>query len=154
MLNTYVDCGYWDLGYAVGDELCGITQSVGHGKPHRRRHYVEIDGQYFEVRDHEHAVKILTALHEAAKEDASRAVKKAAATAKEVVVPKMAVVKPDRRVPFVKDLQAQVEEANAQLEATYRAAQAEYNAWQLAASKRIADDEEDLHVILIMLGIL
>lgn len=126
----------------------------GHGKPHRKRHYVEIEGQYFEVRDHEHAVEILTALHEAAKESAPKAVKEAAATAKEVVVPRMAVVKPDRRVPFVKDLQVQVDAANAQLEQTYRSAQAEYGAWQLAASKRIAEDEEDLHVILIMLGIL
>jgi hypothetical protein len=125
----------------------------GHGKPHRKRHYVEIDGQYFEVRDHEHAVEILTALHEEAKKLAPSAVKEAVKEAKEVVVPKMAVVKSTYKPEFMRDLRKQVEEANARIEATYQQAMAEHQAWQAAIAKRDADEEDDI-LALVALGIL
>jgi hypothetical protein len=27
--QTYVDCGYWDLGYAQGDEFCNVILDEG-----------------------------------------------------------------------------------------------------------------------------
>jgi hypothetical protein len=129
---------------------------VGHGKPSRRRHYVEIDGQYFEVRDHAQAVQILTKLHEAAKETAAEAAKAAVVKAKaspkavapEVVVPRMAVVKPDYTKEFVQQLQAQVDATNAQIAETYKAALAAAVAWQ-----RNLDDEDEI-IMLFAAGIL
>lgn len=126
--------------------------AVGGGKPRRRRHYVEIDGQYFEVRDHEHAVEILTKLHEAAKEAAPVAVKKAVAEKKQPAPPVMRVVKPDYRQEFVQQLQAQVDAANARMAQLWQeTAQAEMVAARFAAE--LVQEEDDIET-LIALGIL
>jgi hypothetical protein len=132
---------------------------VGSGKPKRKRHYVEIDGQYFEVRNHQHAVEILTALHEAAKETAPAAVKAAMEQAQAPVIPRMVVVKPDYSKEFFQQLQAQVDAANARIAAVYRdaiaaqrVADAQYAA-QIVAKAQDDMDEDDI-VTLMSMGIL
>jgi hypothetical protein len=134
--------------------------AVGHsGKPRRKRHYVEIDNQYFEVRDHDHAVKILAKLHEAAKEAAKAAVETAVAEERETPPPPvMRVVKPDYRQEFVQQLQAQVDAANAQIAREWTAAEQAYGAQQQALARLmherwVEQDEEDIEA-LIALGVL
>lgn len=133
-------------------------------KPKRKRHYVEIDGQYFEVRDHQHAVEILTKLHEAAKEAAPVAVKKAAEkpAPAPVEVPVMRVVKPDYGQQFVQQLQAQVDATNAAIAREYASAQLAHQqtlalviqqTLALAKQQQDAADDDDINA-LIALGVL
>ena len=139
------------------------VQDVGGGKGRRKRHYVEIDGQYFEVRDHQHAVEIMTKLHEAAQEAAPVAVKAAAEKAQEPVIPRMVVVKPDYGNEFIQRLQAQVDAVNARIAQVYRqaiAAQQVADAQNAAMivfaaqeRKRRDDDEDDIATLMSM-GIL
>lgn len=137
-----------------------VTPAVGHGgrKPNRKRHYVEIDGQYFEVRDHDHAVEILTKLREAAKEAAPVAVQEAAEKRAPVAVPRMSVVKPNYAQEFVQQLQAQVDAANAAIVAEYRAAEQQFMAATLAMAddrlRRVREADEDDIEALLMAGVL
>lgn len=132
-----------------------VTQSAGGvGRKRRIPHFVEIDGKFYEVDDHEHAVEILNKLHEEAKKKAPAAVKKAVAERKEPEPPKVVVApvrETVRTVNFVQRLQAQVAEQNARLAEEYkRAAVAEM------AMRRLAEQmaEEDDIETLVALGIL
>ena len=100
------------------------------GAGRRKRHYLELDGQYFEVKDEADAIRIVKALNEAAREAAQATVK--AAKSKPVVVPKLAVVKPDYSKELTQRLQAQVDVANAELAAIYKAAAAQAEEDELA----------------------
>lgn len=132
---------------SVGVDAPAVTTpAVGHvGKPRRKREYVEIDGQYFEVKDQKQAIEILTKLHEAAKETAAAAAKEAVAKAvakkvkPEVVAPRMAVVKPDYSKAFVQELQAKVDATNAQIAEIYKQA--------VAAEMKAAEEAHRLAVI-------
>jgi hypothetical protein len=140
-----------DVGTTGGTPVVTTSAVVGHvGKPKRKRHYVEIDGQYFEVRDEDHAVEILTALHEEARKAAPVAVAEAAKVEKEPVIPRMTVVKTSYKKEFVKTLQDKVDETNTQIEKTYLAAQKAYRSWQLAEAARIAREDDDTEALLLM----
>ena len=154
-------CGLFQPNVFQNDcAVATTTTPVGHvGKPRRKRHYVEIDNQYFEVRDHQHAVEILSKLNEAAKEAAKAAVETAVADGKETPpAPVMRVVKPDYRQEFVQRLQAQVDAANAQIAREWAAAEQAYGAQQQALARMaherwVEQDEEDIEA-LIALGVL
>lgn len=87
---------------------------VSPGGGRRRKHYVEIEGKYYEVRDHEHAVEILTELQQ----------KAAAVIKKAQKPPKAKVFKPSSDT-FAQDLKAQVDATNAILAQMYAQAQEE-----------------------------
>ena len=131
--------------------VAATTTPVGHvGKPRRKRHYVEIEGQYFEVRDHDHAVEILTKLHEAAKEAAKSAVEEAGGK-EPPPPPVMRVVKPDYWQEFVRRLQAQIAAAWQEAQAAYAAQQQALA--RMAHERWVEQDEEDIEA-LIALGVL
>lgn len=121
-------------------------------RPNRRKHYVEIDGQYFEVRNQKHAEEILAKLREAAKELAPQVAKRAVEKSKPVPLPVVTIRDPDYSQEFVQRLQAQVDAANAVIAETYSQAQA---AQMAAAMEMMArrDDEDDI-AVLLTLGVL
>jgi hypothetical protein len=143
-------CAVGDVTPSGGDVAVSTGAAVGHsGKPRRRRHYLEIDGQYFEVQDEADAVRIVKALNEAAKEAAPQAVAEAVAKAPKAkpapVVPFMTVVKSNYRPEFVQMLQAKVDAANAQIAVEYQRAAESYAAWQ-----EQQDDDEEISMLLTM----
>jgi len=157
-------CGFSSSGFGGGFSICTGTSagggvSVGHGKPRRRRHYVEIDGQYFEVLDHQHAVEILTKLREAAEEAAPVAVEQVTPQLEAPPEPpRMRVVKPDYSQEFIQRLQAQVDATNAQIAKVYADAWRAHVAQQQAIAQQMieqreAEEEDDINA-LIALGVL
>ena len=125
------------------------TTAVGGGKPRRKRHYLELDGQYFEVKDEADAIRIVNALNEAAKEAAPIAVKRAVVEKKPApVAPKMVVVKPDYRQEFVQELQAKVDAANARIAETYRAAMAAEMVAAAEIHRRAAIEQSEIDELI------
>lgn len=146
--TTYTGQWWGDSGIAPVAEPTGGSAKRKPFRPRPKRHYVEIDGQYFEVRDRRAAEEVLAKLREAAEEIAPKAVKKAARKGKPVELPKVAVVNPDYSSDFVQQLQAQVDAANAALVRIYETARLA----MLAAEAMQRDDEEI--AVLITMGVL
>lgn len=120
-------------------------------RPNRRKHYVEIDGQYFEVRNQKHAEEILAKLREAAKELAPQVAKQAVEGSKPVPLPSVKIKAPDYSQEFVQRLQAQVDAANAAIAEIYRQAQeAQFAAAMEMMARRAAEDEDDIAMLLTM----
>lgn len=150
------------LGWATGDAPPVVPDAPPSGgsakrkpdRPNRRKHYVEIDGQYFEVRNQKHAEEILAKLREAAKELAPQAAKQAVEASKPVPLPSVKIKAPDYSQEFVQRLQAQVDAANAAIAEIYRQAQeAQFAAAMEMMARRAAEDEDDIAMLLTM-GIL
>lgn len=155
-----VDAGTLTLtGYpptVSGVEVSTTAVAVGGvGRKRRIPHFVEIDGELYEVDDHEHAVEILERLALEKQKKAPVVVKKAVEQKKEPEPPKAVVVAPPeapkRTVNLVQKLQAQVAATNAQLAEDYRRA-----AIAEMAMRRHAEEmaEEDDIETLIALGVL
>jgi hypothetical protein len=151
-------CGLFQPNVFQNDCAAAVQPSGGSAKrkpdrPNRRKHYVEIDGQYFEVRNQRHAEEILAKLREAAKEVAPK-VAKAAEPSKPIAAPRVTIREPDYSQEFVQRLQAQVDAANAAIAEIYRQAQAAQFAAAVALmARRAAEDEDDIAMLLTM-GIL
>lgn len=118
-----------------------VGQQGGRVKPIRRRkrHYVEIDGQYYEVRDLRHAEEVLAALREKALAKIKVGKRRAKA-----VAPRIAVVEPAHAELFTQALQAKVDAANAKLALAFGEAM---RAADALAARIAADDEEALMLI-------
>lgn len=132
----------------VVDEPTGGSAKRKPFRPRPKRHYVEIDGQYFEVRDRRAAEEVLAKLREVAAEAAPKAVRRAARKGRPVELPRVAVVEPDYSTDFVQQLQAQVDAANAALARIYEDARIA----MIAAEAMQREDDEI--AVLITMGIL
>lgn len=125
----------------------GEAQQGGSAKPVRRRkrHYVEVDGKYYEVRDLRHAEEVLAALRERALARQRKRAKVAprGVESEPYVAPRIAVVEPAHAEPFTQALQAKVDAVNALLARAYEDASI---AARVAAE--IEADEEDVAIVL------
>lgn len=135
----------------------GAVQAGGRGhKPLRvrRKHYVEIDGEYYEVGSQREAEAILARLHakelsKARRQAARRAPQeRAGRTLAQIVPPVVTLVEPERAEPFTLALQEQVAAVNAAMAAIYDRINASAVEWI-----RAEEDEEDI-AVLISMGIL
>lgn len=119
----------------------------------RRKHYVEIDGEYFEVSGPREAEAILARVRELAQEAAKSAVRKAQRKSKgkvapPPVAPRLALRDPDYADLWTQQLQAQIDATNAAIAETYRRV-----ALSVADWLRQESEDEDIAVLLTM-GIL
>lgn len=138
----------------------GATPTGGRSRGHkplrvRRKHYVEIDGQLYEVGGQREAEAILAKLHAQALERARKVARKRARIERgggrllaEIVPPVVTLVEPQRPEPFTQALQARVEAANAAIAAMYAQINASAQEWM-----RREEDEDEVAVLLTM-GIL
>lgn len=134
------------------------AQQAGRGhKPLRvrRKHYVEIDGQLYEVGSQREAEAILAKLHAEALDKARRAARKRALVERgggrelaEIVPPQAVVVEPVTAEAFTAHLQERVAATNAAIAAMYEQINASAQEWM-----RREEDEDDVAVLLTM-GIL
>lgn len=149
--TTYTGQWWGDSGAAAA-----VVSPGGRGhKPLRvrRRHYVEIDGEYFEVAGPREAESILARLRAQAQEAAKTAVRKAqrkgkGKTAAQPVAPRLALRDPDYGDMWTQQLQAQIDATNAAIAETYRQV-------ALSAAEWLRQESEDEDVaVLLTMGIL
>jgi hypothetical protein len=150
---------------AVVPPVVDVPPSGGSAKRirYRQKQYVEIDGEYFEVRSQREALDILKKLRDLAKETAPVVAVEAGEAP--VIAPVVTIRKPDYSQAYVQALQEQVDATNAAIAETYRLALESHIAWQLGlaqqvmerhrleAEKRQREDDDDIDA-LIALGIL
>lgn len=138
---------------------CAPATTGGRSRGHkplrvRRKHYVEIDGEYFEVGSQREAEAILARLHEQALRRARRQAarrapqEKAGRSLAEIVPPAVTLVEPERPEPFTQALQEQVAATSAAIAAVYAQINASALEWM-----RAEEDEDDVAILLTM-GIL
>lgn len=147
--------GQW-WGDAGAAPIAVVTPQGGRGRKPlrvRRKHYVEIDNQYFEVAGPHEAEAILAGLRERAQEAAKSAVRKAqrksrGKVAPAPVAPRLALRDPDYADLWTQHLQAQIDATNAAIAETYRQV-------ALSAAEWLRQEAEDEDVaVLLTMGIL
>jgi hypothetical protein len=131
----------------------GVTSTVtpvGGGKRGRgtRKQYIEVDGQYYEVRDQAHAEEVLAQLYELAQENAAKLAKAASKPKR----PRKNFIEPITEPPLLKsnlpDLQPTLDALSAQIDEMYKAAIRGQLALEAYQAQQ-AQDEDDAIVLLL-----
>lgn len=147
--------GQW-WGDAGAAPIAVVTPQGGRGRKPlrvRRKHYVEIDNQYFEVAGPHEAEAILAGLRELAQEAAKAAVRKAQRKGRgrdvsAPIAPRLKLRDPDYGDMWTQQLQAQIDATNAAIAATYQRV-------ALSAAEWLRQEAEDEDVaVLLTMGIL
>lgn len=128
------------------------STGAGSNKRHKRRYYVEIDGQQFEVDSAQHAQALLERAAETAKQVAAEVAaevvprkRKSAASTKPVALPTPRISSPD---PELADM---VRQARIAINETYRKAAIDAELALLMALQRQRDNDDDDDETLLLL---
>lgn len=118
------------------------------GRSRRRRYFLEIDGQTFEVQDASHAQAVLERAQEVAREHAQELVRKALQSSrkmgrKPIALPTPRIVSPD---PELKEI---VQQARKSINEVYRSAAIDTELAVLMA-RRLAEEDEEEALLLLM----
>ena len=146
------DAGSFTLTGVAATLSTTARRNTGAGRPSRRPRVVEIDGEDFVVNSEEEAIALLDQARDQAKQLAETAIKRAAAAERR---PARKVIQDARRllaapeITAPDDLQPLVQQAQADIAATYASALASVEIAALLA-RRQREEEDDEDVLLLI----